>query len=83
MKKVFVLPAGEDWIVDRFVSEWNEDNLDISTKDPREASIVWLMASWCWSQMPLQILSTKKVFDFQRNNHYFVFNYNLPSRIHF
>jgi len=61
MKKIFVLPAREDWIVDRFVSEWNEDNFDISTKDPTEANVIWLMASWCWSHMPLHLLSSKKV----------------------
>ena len=33
MKKVFLLPAQEDWIVDRFVKEWNYDNLDITKPD--------------------------------------------------
>jgi len=61
MKKIFVLPAREDWIVDRFVSEWNEDNFDISTRDPFEADVIWLMASWCWNHLPFQLLSSKKV----------------------
>lgn len=61
MTKVFVLPAREDWIVDRFVFEWNNDNKDISTSDPREANVIWLMASWCWKHLPTQLLAEKKV----------------------
>lgn len=61
MKKVFVLPAGEDWIVDRFVSEWNIDNADISTSNPHSADVIWLLASWCWNHIPFAFLKSKKV----------------------
>jgi glycosyltransferase involved in cell wall biosynthesis len=61
MNKVFVLPAGEDWIVDRFVKEWNDDNSDITTQDPRNADVIWLLASWCWKHLPYEFLSSKKV----------------------
>lgn len=61
MTKVFVLPAREDWIVDRFVFEWTNDNKDISVNDPYEADVIWLMASWCWNHLPTQILTKKKV----------------------
>ena len=61
MKKVFVLPADEDWIVDRFASEWNADNQDISTTNPHTADVIWLLASWCWNKMPTSILKGKKV----------------------
>jgi glycosyltransferase involved in cell wall biosynthesis len=51
MKKVFVLPPSEDWIVDRFVKEWNEDNSDISVSHPNEADVIWLLADWAWKQV--------------------------------
>ena len=51
MNKVFVLPPSEDWIVDRFVKEWNEDNSDIIVSHPKEADVVWLLADWAWDQM--------------------------------
>ena len=44
MNKVFVLPPSEDWIVDRFVKEWNEDNSDISVSHPKNADVMWLLS---------------------------------------
>lgn len=61
MNKVYVLPPGEQWIVDRFVSEWNEDNADISVTNPNDADVIWLLADWCWNQLPAQLLQDKKV----------------------
>lgn len=46
--KVYALAPGEDWIVDRFVKEWNEDNADISTTNIYEADVMWLLADWCF-----------------------------------
>ena len=48
MNKVYVLPPKEDWIVDRFVKEWFEDNQDITVPTPAQADVIWLMADWCW-----------------------------------
>lgn len=61
MNRVFTLAPKEDWIVDRFVKEWSEDNADITVADPTQADVVWLMANWCWSQVPRRLLSDKKV----------------------
>lgn len=61
MNKVFVLPPGENWIVDRFVKEWNEDNQDISVSDPNVADVIWLLADWAWNQVPMGLLQQKKV----------------------
>ena len=61
MNKVFLLAADEDWIVDRFVKEWTEDNSDITVNDPRDAEVLWLLAGWCWKKVPQNILSSKKV----------------------
>jgi len=62
MNKVYVLPPNEDWIVDRFVKEWNEDNSDISVLDINKADVVWLLADWCWQKLAFSgQLSNKKV----------------------
>jgi glycosyltransferase involved in cell wall biosynthesis len=62
MNKVYVLPPSEDWIVDRFVKEWNEDNKDISVLSPNDADVVWLLADWCWEQLFFKgLLKNKKV----------------------
>jgi len=61
MNKVYVLPPGEDWIVDRFVKEWYEDNSDISVRNPQEADVIWLLADWCWKNLPTALLRSKKV----------------------
>ena len=61
MKKVFVLSPREDWIVDRFVKEWTEDNGDITVSKPEDADVIWLLADWCWKQVPQQLLFNKKV----------------------
>lgn len=62
MNKVYVLPPSEDWIVDRFVKEWNEDNKDISVFNPQQADVIWLLADWCWEQLYFRgLLANKKV----------------------
>ena len=59
--KVFTLAPREDWICDRFSNEWNTNNSDISTENIFEADIVWLIAGWCWNQIPPNLLQEKKV----------------------
>lgn len=62
MNKVYVLGPREDWIVDRFVKEWNDDNRDISVFTPRAADAVWLLADWCWQSIAQAgLLRDKKV----------------------
>lgn len=62
MNKVWVLPPNENWIVDRFVKEWEEDNADISTSDPRKADVIWLLADWAWQHVSqMGLLANKKV----------------------
>jgi len=61
-RKVYLHPANEDWIVDRFVKEWYSDNRDITVLDPRDADVIWLLASWAWRNLPnIRILHEKKV----------------------
>lgn len=59
--KIWTLSPNEDWICDRMVAEWNHDNSDISTNDIHNADIIWLLADWCWQQVPVSILGEKIV----------------------
>ena len=62
MNKVFILRPSEDWVVDRFVTEWYKDNSNISVTNSKEADVIWLLASWCWQQLAFSgQLSNKKV----------------------
>lgn len=61
MNKVWVLPPSEDWIVDRFVKEWAEDNADITVSNPTNADVIWLLADWAWRRLPPSLLASKKV----------------------
>jgi len=58
---IFVFAPGENWVCDRFVSEWYEHNEEISTLDIEKADTLWLIAGWCWNQIPLSYLQNKKV----------------------
>ena len=61
--KVFCHIPREGWIVDRMGKEYcNHSMFDVSTDNIfPDVSIIWLMASWCWNQIPKQILEDKKV----------------------
>lgn len=61
MNRVFLLRPSEDWIVDRIVQEWYQDNTDISTLDARSADVIWLAASWCYKNIDRSLLKSKKV----------------------
>ena len=59
--KVFVLAPRENWICDRIYQEWIENSSEITTENIQEASVVWLLAGWCWRHIPPEILAEKKV----------------------
>jgi len=59
--KVFVLAPKEDWICDRLVHEWYDNFPGESVKNPYEADIIWLLAGWCWQQLPIELLKNKKL----------------------
>lgn len=61
MHTVSVLAPRENWIVDRFVKEWSEDNPDITVSDPVKADVIWLLADWAWDQLPVSLLRLKRV----------------------
>jgi len=59
--RVWLLPANENWICDRFVNEWSIDNQDITVKDPMSANVIWLLSDWRWKELPYQFLKQKRV----------------------
>jgi glycosyltransferase involved in cell wall biosynthesis len=59
--KVFVLAPQEDWICDRLAKEWYESFPEISTRNPYEADVIWILAGWCWNHLPQDLLRSKKV----------------------
>ncbi len=61
MARIFVLAPKEDWIVDRLVKEWYQDNSDISTQNVVSCDVIWLLAEWCYRYIDLKILKEKKV----------------------
>jgi hypothetical protein len=61
MVNVFVLKPNENWIIDRFVDEWNEANADITVTNPYDADVIWLLADFCWRNLPPHVYRGKKV----------------------
>ena len=59
--KVYMLPPQEDWICDRLVQEFRQNNADINVANPSDSDIIWLFSDWAWRQVPLQLLNEKKV----------------------
>ena len=59
--KIFLLRANENWICDRFVNEWVEDFPELSVDNPADADILWLLSSWCWNQLPYDLMQKKTV----------------------
>ena len=58
--KIFALKPNEDWVVDRFVDEWNVHS-GHAIDTPFDADIIWLTAGWCWNHLPQGLLSSKPV----------------------
>lgn len=59
--KVYMHPPNENWIIDRFTDEFRKHCADISTENPYDADVIWLIADWCWNQLPFKVLKNKKV----------------------
>ena len=61
--KIFCHIPRENWIVDRMGIEYKEHSRhEVSfSKIDNDTDIDWLLGSWCWNQIPVQVLKTKKV----------------------
>lgn len=59
--KIYLNQPKENWIVDRFVSEWSKNNSDITTKRISKSDIVWIISPWTWRKINKKYLKIKKV----------------------
>lgn len=59
--KIYISKINESWVVDRFRSEWIENNSEITTKFIFNADIIWVIAPWLWRKIPKKYLEQKKV----------------------
>lgn len=61
--KIFCHIPRENWIVDRMGSEYLQHSSHNVSLDriEEDTELIWLFASWCWNQIPAEILSRKKV----------------------
>ena len=53
--KIYTNQINESWIIDRVISEWKENNKDISTDKIKESNIVWIISNWTWEKIPKNI----------------------------
>ena len=93
--KIFTLAPRENWICDRIAAEWKNNFPEVNTGNIEEADIIWLLAGWCWNQIPVHFLKNKKVvmtvhhivpekFDLKKFNEFifrdqFIDCYHVPS----
>tara|TARA_B110000003_G_C16642676_1_gene530784 strand:+ start:1925 stop:2842 length:918 start_codon:yes stop_codon:yes gene_type:complete len=61
MNYLYINKANENWIVDRFIQEWNGYNSNYLTDNIEEADIVWIIAPWNLSGISTKILKEKKI----------------------
>ena len=58
---VYINNAKENWVVDRFVDEWNIYNNKQSSNYRFGEKIIWLIAPWTWKKIPKKYLLRNKV----------------------
>ena len=61
MKRVFLNKLNENWVVDRFRSEWYQYQSEISENNVRDSDVIWIIAPWTWNKIPKRHLKNKKV----------------------
>ncbi len=60
--KIYINSAKEDWVVDRFIREWNQYNQKQSKNLYFNEKIIWIIAPWTWKKIPSKKLVNNKVF---------------------
>ena len=58
---VYINNAKENWVVDRFVDEWNLYNKKQAAYYRFGQKIIWLIAPWTWKKIPKKYLLRNKV----------------------
>ena len=61
-KKIYINKAKENWVVDRFRSEWSQYNCKTSNSIySKNVKIIWIIAPWTWRKLPTSRLNDKIV----------------------
>ena len=61
-KKIYINKAKENWVVDRFRSEWNEYNYKtVNSIYSKNVKIIWIIAPWTWRKLSTTRLNNQKV----------------------
>tara|TARA_B100000676_G_C18081761_1_gene851775 strand:- start:2395 stop:3318 length:924 start_codon:yes stop_codon:yes gene_type:complete len=60
--KIYINSARENWVVDRFIEEWNAYNQKQTKNLYFGKKIIWLIAPWTWEKIPKKVLKDNKVF---------------------
>jgi glycosyltransferase involved in cell wall biosynthesis len=59
--KIYINAPNENWILDRYKTEWNEYNPEYATTDIASADIIWLLDSYTWDRIDPFLLKNKIV----------------------
>mgnify|MGYP003140764838 CR=1 FL=1 len=59
--KIYINNPKENWVVDRFRKEFADYRPDNFTEDLSSADIIWIVAPWTWTSIPIEMLEKKKV----------------------
>ena len=59
--KIFTNKIKENWVVDKFILEWEEHNDGYITDKIKKSDIVWIIAPWTWNKTKKKYLDSKKV----------------------
>ena len=59
--KIYINSPKENWVVDRFVSEWKTKNKTFNANSIKDSDIIWIIAPWTWRKLSKRYLKQKKV----------------------
>lgn len=59
--KIYINKINENWVVDRFRSEWIKNNKSQVTEKIKESDIIWIISPWTWKKIPKKYLNKTKV----------------------
>lgn len=59
--KIYLNKINENWVVDRFRSEWIKNNKSQVTENIKESDIIWIISPWTWKKIPKKYLKKTKV----------------------
>ena len=59
--RIYFNKVKEDWIVDRYINEWNEYNYKSVRSSFISDTLIWIIAPWTWRNVSKRNLKKQKV----------------------